>query len=222
MSWKFPKHRPRSGEVLSASDMNENFLAPFDELSGELNEHNFVSGFASAQGARLQVDAGLTTTTIGYRANPALGPTLGGNVPLDFTDQWSPIKAAGAPSDLPLAVSFTSAGGVLWIIASFQTQLTMNGGMGYNFALELDGSILYESLFGGGDLSNDVLLSATPYTSNGPAVEGAFIPVVLEARTPVSPGNHTVRVVARTLRQLSGQPQVGVSNRELVVIQLLR
>jgi len=221
MSWKFPKHRPRSSEVLSSEDMNENFLAPFDELSGELNEHNFLDGFASAQGTRLHTDAGLTTTTTWTLGNPTLPAAVGSNVPLDFTDQWAPVLS-GPGLALPLEVSFTSVGGTLWILASFQALLTMDGGMGYNFALELDGSVLYESLFGGGDLGNDLLLSATPYTSNGPAVEGKYIPVVLEAQVVVPPGNHTVKVVARTLRQLTGQPQVGLSHRELTVIQLLR
>lgn len=238
MSWKFPKHRPINTDSMDPEEVNENFFPVVEELSGKLNEHNFSKGMLT-DGSKFEDDAGLSITHMGKADDPTWAASATPTPPtppivMKLSDAWVPLtytpNVGANPEQMEL--TFETEGGPLWIISSFQAQMgstvlhvdagnEMNAA-GYCFVLSLDGDPLFESLFGGGDTSNDEVRSSTNF-SQGPASQAAFLPVKLEAYVDVPPGRYTVGVQYRNLYQYGGNPTlIGVWSRELIVIEMHR
>jgi hypothetical protein len=233
MSWKFPKHRPLNTDVMDTRDINETLLSFVDEASGELNEHNFLGGMLT-DGAEYEDNAGISVTHFHQADDPSWvssGPSVQNYPPIRMepNENWTPLTYTPNIGSNPpqMKITFTTGGGAVWLIASFQAQLSTTGAassaIGYAFALSIDGSILYESLFGSGD-SNDETQSAPSGPKPGPATNGVFIPIKLEAYVNLAPGTYEARVEYRTLRTYSGTSTglTGVFSRELMAIELVR
>ncbi len=237
MSWKFPKHRPLNTDVMDTRDINETLMSFADEASGELNEHNFLDGMLT-DGAEYVEDAGISVTHYKQADDPSwvsTGPSVQNNavVKMEPNEAWAPL--VGVPSVAPyptqMKINFTTSGGPVWLISSFQAQLSAptpasSSAVGYCFALSIDGNILYESLFGGGD-SNDEVRSAVGITTSGPGTNGIFIPVKLEAYVNLAPGTYEARVEYRALQSIASSTPtpntvIGLFSRELMAIELVR
>jgi len=148
-------------------------------------------------------------------------------------------------------MTITTKGGLLWIMASFQhssgtawwgvplsrqpTATTPAGyetallavspySVGAEYALQLDGSIIPESILGSGEntvqdkaelRSTKLTISGVEYTvgrvkGSTPGCYGERLPCVVEAVIPVPPGVHTIRLMARVPNADAGEesPQI--------------
>jgi len=235
MSWKFPKHRPLNTDVMDTRDINETLLSFVDEASGELNEHNFLGGMLT-DGAEYADDAGISVTHFHQADDPSWvsSPSVQNypTVRMEVHESWMPLTFIPniGPTPPQMEITFTTNGGPIWLISSFQAQLSspthpFTDAIGYCFALSVDGSILYESLFGGGDSNDEIQsLAGGLGTTMGPATNGMFIPIKLEAYVNLAPGTYEVRVEYRTLKSFNGTNPglVGIFSRELMAIELAR
>ena len=105
--------------------------------------------------------------------------------------------------------------------------LSTQKGFGFNVAIEVDGSIIYESLVGTGDLSNEYLQTdETSITApqGGGGINGAMIPVVTDAIVTLTPGEHTVRVAVMDIlaSNRSGARPTYIAGRSIFALELLR
>ena len=229
MSWKFPKHRPVTTDTLDKRDINENFTLLVDEFSGEINEHNLHHTLVT-DGAYLEDGAGITAEHYFFPAPPTAPPTPSGFAHVLVDDTWNKLSGPGGP----YAVTFVSSGAPVWILASFQGHFRSEPAgagtqvqPGYNFALMVDGAILYQSLVGGGDLTNDHVRQATVGMTQGPGVTGYYIPLVLETVVDLPPGEHTINVCSRAIHSYTPTSaiavrEIGVLSRELILLELTR
>ena len=218
MSWKIQKYRPIDTDAMDIRDINENFYGYIDELSGGLNEHNFTAG-AFTGNERLTADAAMAAHQVLAPGDPT---SILSTETLAYKTQWEPVSAA-ANVTTPLRKVIVATGGPVWVMASFQLVLSTSlNTSGFQFVLALDGAPLFESLFGGGDLSNDEIVSTGLFTY-GPAVQGQYLPIVLEAYLDLTPGEYTLEVLTRSLMELNGGVgSVGVSVREFIVLDMFR
>jgi hypothetical protein len=151
-----------------------------------------------------------------------------------------------------MTLTFTSRGGPTWLCASFTLHNHNTGvrrsvafgvgfdspdpyfqktkGFGFNCALELDGSILNESLIGTGNITNDNFVDdlntvASPLKVNpkgGGGIHGAMNAIVLDAIMDLEPGQHTVRIAVQNLLSSNGTgvDVIAVSSREMFALEL--
>jgi hypothetical protein len=133
------------------------------------------------------------------------------------------FPAGGADPDGELA----AAG---YTVPDVFDSLATQKGFGFNVAIEVDGSIIYESLVGTGDLSNEYLQTDpddADITSpqGGGGINGAMIPVVTDAIVTLTPGEHTVRVaimdILATNRSGTVRP-TNIAGRSIFALELLR
>jgi len=234
MSWKFPKHRPITTDSLDFRDINENFTTLVDEFSGEINEHNIKAGLLSLNGPYLRDGAGMTVEHYEHWVDPT-EPTVPSSyalVPLE--DSWVKLTNV-SPATGDYAITFVSSGAPVWILASFQAHLRDTTSLkathtvtpGFNFALMVDGAILYQSLVGGGDISNDHIQQLSVNMTQGPGVAGLYIPLVVEAIVDLPPGEHVINVCAKALNSYTPTSSavgrtMGVLSRELIALELTR
>jgi len=239
MSWKFPARNISNPEVVSIDDVNQNFREVIEEASGALNEHNWKANSFGDRGM-LANDAGIVVHRVAVEVNPNTDPdTTADNQFVRYDQDWQSIVG--------LTHTFNTTGGLVWFLASIQGNSPLsftflgNGGtgrFGVQFALELNGAVLAQSIVGGGDLSNDqitVFRKPSPpkigfQVVSTPGVESMHFGVCSEAIVDVPPGKHTIRAVCCTPRA-SDDSDTGVSldntdkwlgSRELITVQLLR
>jgi hypothetical protein len=258
-------------------DINDNFIEIIDEM-GSLNEQNWNDRFL------FRVDLGPTETneivnSIEDAAAYVINQTahiINPNFDLenDFDDEvmqtfsfelnedggWNPIPFGGASIESDTEMQFTSKGGKLWIMASFQyssgtswfgfpqqrvDKQTWNGvglddpteavfhseggrlalntrSAGAEFAIQVDGTIIPESILGSGESSvQDPTVFRQwkstpplpmlpenvwgPLRGSTPGCWGDRLPCVVEALVSIAPGVHTVRVVARVPKPLESR-----------------
>jgi|TARA_R100000482_G_scaffold51815_1_gene18425 hypothetical protein len=257
MAWKYPPNPIAAEYVVDNIAVNENYLSVVDEANGYLNEHNFSArdGFiverpSLAPGYALRLyysfkDVNSGTNTV------ELGASLPTNwVRIRATPSYQTFSADG------LTLTFTSRGGPTWLCASFTLHNHPVGadrdsppfpaggildhyrdrkGFGFNLALQLDGSVLSESLVGSGDPTNDFYndesnVSDTTaagikiYPKGGGGVQGAVNAIVLDTVVDLEPGQHTVNVAVQNILSSNGigKNVAAISSRELFALELTR
>jgi len=229
MSWKFGPFTVSTRDVVSVDTINESFLSIIEEVTGELNEHNFAE------------DA-FDGTTSGGQARADLAEDIG--IRLHHTKQEAdpnavPAATAATPTNIPVSTRWTelessfnktvvTKGGSLWIIASFQLGGSNGAGLaseyGALFSIEFDGVILGDSLLGSGDIDNDSMAATSLATATfvfGPTPAIFFTnagAVVIEAVVKVGPGTYLIRPVFRNPKIGDLQEQ-HISNRELIIVE---
>ena len=111
------------------------------------------------------------------------------------------------------------------IVSSLQGQK----GYGFNVAIEVDGSIIYESLVGTGDISNEFYGTDPADTDitapqGGGGINGAMIPVVTDAIVTLTPGQHTVRVAVMDIMASNRKATspTFIAGRSIFALELLR
>lgn len=236
MSWKYPKHNLENPNVVGMDDVNENFRAVVEEVSGELNEHNWKRR-AFSERAMLADDAGIVLHKKVVEADPTTGVFTPGCHRVLLDKDWQLLAG--------MEITFTTTGGTHWLLASLQATSPFDwsafgaggaGRWGIQFALSLNGAVLAQSIIGSADLTNDLIetfQSPSPVnigfiTINTPAPSSAKFSVVSEAIIDVPPGKHTVRFLAAPPKaaDLSGatlsNTSKWVGTRELIVAELLR
>ena len=161
---------------------------------------------------------GLSKTFTAVGGNVWISASI--NIHTHDTDRWHFALAGGTdPDGLLAAAGYT----VPDLLNSLDTQK----GFGFNVAIEVDGSIIYESLVGTGDLSNEYLQTdetsiTTPQGGGG--INGAMIPVVTDAIVTLTPGEHTVRVAVMDIlaTNRSGVHPTHIAGRSIFALELLR
>jgi len=221
MSWKFGPFTVSTRDVVDVDTINESLLSVIEEVTGELNEHNFAeNAFDNSDRGKLAEDIGIRVHHAFQAANPndpADGSAITPNV-LPVSTRWQAV-------DPSLTMTITTKGGKLWIIASFQCQIAAT--FGALFAIEINGTVLGDSLIGTGDIDNDRLAQASggvaPFSFTFGPVPCIWLPdagaIVIEAVVPVSPGQYVVRPVIRNPR-LGSEVIQEVSNREFIVLEM--
>lgn len=220
MSWRVPRHRPRTSQSVAEPEINEDFEATVTEVDGHLNEHNFKAN-AITDPEDVDIDASIAVGHSFQEVDPGMGqgnpppttlPTNGFQVP--NTQEWTAID------DMSDTVEVSQS--LLWILGSLQQEpsnpasATVRFGMQY--AIRLDGLVLYETLTGSVDRVNDKTEEALGDAGNQWAI-------VVEAVLDVVPGPHLVEIVCRTPKDWTlSQPATDdfwmILNRELITVEL--
>lgn len=206
MPWKFPVRIPRTGQVVDAEDFNDGFKPMFDEAH-KLNEHN-VSSNLKTQATLADVDADISFRTM-HKSN--FIDASEGNLPSSVTPFEVPCSAAWTPIPMDgtdTVYAFSSRGGLLYVVASLQYAYsyferyaksstgTISGDYEWHdiihvqFGVRLDGAFEAISLVGDQDNLN---AGITMETGISGLMQGADIDICL----PVTPGRHTLEIVAR-------------------------
>ena len=207
--WQFPKRRVKTGQPVDIDDVNDNFRE-IQRKAGDLNEHDFIDDAFSSK-TDVELGASVRVGSIAISEDPGFttgsGPAIpgGASVEIPNTKSWTEV----------LAFEIQTESSPLWIIASF-TQLYVTASAflsGLQFALEIDGSIIYESMTGKtGTDEEDYCLS--PQYNRGTSID-CIIPVVR--------GNHTARLVARRAGSIyNADERYFISSGELICIELRR
>jgi len=207
MAWKFPKRLPRTGQVVDAEDFNEG-LQPFFEEALKLNEQN-VSTDLQSQLTLADVDEDISFRTL-HKSN--FIDASEGNLPTTVTpfkvpcsEAWTPIPMDGTDT----AFDFSSRGGALYIVASLQYAYSHWERWSYDegvnlvvgsfewhdiihvqFGVRIDGAFEAISLVGDQDSLNAGVTMET-------GVSGLMQGVDIDICVPITPGRHTVEIVAR-------------------------
>ena len=116
-----------------------------------------------------------------------------------------------------------------YVLPRTNSSLQGQKGYGFNVALEVDGSIIYESLVGTGDISNEFYGTDPDDTDitapqGGGGINGAMIPVVTDAIVTLTPGDHTVRVAVMDIMASNRKATspTFIAGRSLFALELLR
>ena len=221
MSWKHPKENIRDEDALSPEAINRNFQAVDEEVYGRLNEHNFkasaftgVSHYADDIAMRL------------YHAeqysdggdDPDYGVTTSNEFLIPQSGQWAAVTGA--------TKTFTSAGALIWIMASFQLQ---SEELGVQCALRINGAIDPDTIwpYADAEVERQELATTTSSSRNSPGECSTLSAVVLETVTPVPPGSCVVELMVRTALEerfpasVTSREKYAVYNRELIIIEML-
>lgn len=220
MAWKFGPFVVTSGDVVDVDTVNEVFASVVDEVSAQLNEHNFDRGGFSTR-SRWADDIALSLQHVFVAIDTAPNAE-----DVEISQSWHPISTT-------FAKTFTTKCRKVWVLASFQINLATI--YGSSLALELDGAVLGESILGSGDYGNDLLdefviasgvgtiaLGSTPglfVASPAAVAPQKGCPVVLDAIIDLPPGVHTVRPVVRTLRRYAADA-IELGDYDLIVVEM--
>ena len=254
MAWRYPPQYIGPGYAVDPSAINEGLTAVAGEATGALNEHNFSTPDAPDKHflsrSNLDEDAALRMhyTSSPDNTNPHAYPSKTNWVTIAAADGWQSFASTGCTLD------FMSLGGPAWLNASFNVHCgfdhpsIVQKGYGYNFALELDGVMLAESLLGSGDSVSEFYNGPngraarlvptqrvhlnTPQGGGG--IAAARIPVAVDAIVDLTPGPHTLRLLVMNIRgRMRGGNESGsafrvvststyISTRELFALELVR
>jgi hypothetical protein len=260
MAWKYPPYPIRNDQVLGIDALNENFLGYTEELSGTLNEHNF-----STKAGPLfdRTDLAKDVAHILHRSRP-IDPMphvndyrdRDGWLTIRQMDGWQTFTGATGGNTRGMGMSINAQGGTCWICGSLNlhvgdiydsvTSAANQLGFGFNFAIQIDGNIVFESLLGSADSTNEFYnghngrafhtsVTGTPARYNTPQCGGGVtatqLPVVVDAVIELAPGPHEIRIAVMNIR---GQNKSGasensgwgtksyISARELFMLELVR
>jgi hypothetical protein len=227
MAWKFAPFVVATDYVADIDTVNENFLAVIGEVTGALNEHNFDRiGFDD----RTLWDESIALKVTHVKSD--FSTTTPNSDAVDITVGWHPIH-----EDFDATV--TTKCRKLWIIASFQCNIAAQ--YGALLGIDLDGTVLGESIIGSGDHSNDQM-DDYGFVSGGGAgaygftfgsTPGVFramdsagyvstltgAPFVLDAVVDVTPGTHVIKPSICILKADDGD-SVTLKDYDLVVIEM--
>ena len=265
MAWKYPPYPIKDGQVIGIDALNENFLGYTEELSGSLNEHNF-SAKLGAPVARTALAA--DAAHIIHRSAPGQGE--GEAIPYvnDYVnrtnwlavrqrDGWQSFTTDTGGNKRGMGLRMNAKGGACWICGSLNIHTgdiydrlgpspDKQLGFGYNIAIQIDGNVVFESILGSGDSTNEfynghngrgavIDTGGTGAKYNTPQAGGGVIaaqlPVVVDAVVELAPGPHDIRIVVMNIRGQSKSgtstsagwgPNAYISTRELFVLEMVR
>jgi len=247
MAWKYPKYDIASGYVIDVDPINDNFLPVVNEHSGAIGEHNLSAASSGITRAKLATDAAFTLHHSTKEASPTDYGKKDGWLKISPSDDWQAYPNADG-----VRLEFVSTGTTMWACASLQLICGYNGtgqnvaftdyqkGFGFNVALRLDGVIVYDSLLGSGDTSNEFYRAfknrggvlapsaakdlAIPQCGGGLA--GARLPVTVDAVIDISPGEHVLEVVVMNIRGQSRSTATDrfcyIATREIFALEMAR
>tara|TARA_R110002096_G_scaffold398191_1_gene594266 strand:+ start:250 stop:933 length:684 start_codon:yes stop_codon:yes gene_type:complete len=226
MAWKFPERIPRTGEVVDNRDLNE-AIQPFVEEDGRLNEQNWSSSMAvTVTRADLAVDASFRVLHK-HNTIDASDTDAGSPFSVEASQTWEPLLMDGTNTEY----SLSSRGGTLVVIASLQMGLQGNPGAWGDgtayldgareevvhglFGIRLDGALLPISVVGDQDTSSEGENMET-------GLSGYLQGIDIEISVPVTPGRHTVEIVAKSeaLASASDQVAILIYSTELLVWEI--
>jgi len=217
MSWKFPKYPMKNGRVLDVDNMNENFLASAQELSGQLNEHNWEKdAFTAAANptSYFEQDSAFVWHSNSV-ARTAIPTTLAGSggvgdyFSLPERPDWREITDS--------RLSFSCSNCLGWIHGSLQfyeydpgtdTHLESN----YQFALKIDGAVISETITGGVEAPQDQRRSDSMW-ARSEAISLVF---------PLAPGPHEISIVVRAAGSFTDEKAVWIASNELICLEMRR
>jgi len=235
MSWKYPKYRVRNTQVVDLEDVNANFKEFADELGGQLNEHNWKENAIVAT-TSLEKDAAYAWHSAGafvQRGSDWPQPVTGGSP----QDQLISARPVWTPLD-DCTLTFTSPNCLLWIHGSCQIiQGPVDGTSGLpddtgtiwtgsyfvdvQVAIRIDNYVVPESIVGGVEVDNDSFSG----------LRQPMMPVVTSLVFPITTGQHTIEIVARTtgvvVDKTGGTQEISprgfyASCRELMALEMRR
>lgn len=227
MSWSYPRYRAVAADVVDCEDLSDTVRAFAIEIDGMLGEMDVTEGaitswddMAGDSIYRLFQDSQVVNWTIliaggvygggvTVRGNePVAGPAGSFRIPNDgawytITDMTATVRCRGG--DYEVMASWQQDAGATSGTANYWTDL-----VGVQYAISVDGTIREETTMGGVDRSND---------STGEAVATPIGPYAYDVVLHLTPGRHTISVVARTARNADYNPissnlYVEVFNRE--------
>jgi len=193
MGWRFPRKKPRAGQIMSAIDFDEG-LRPFVDELGHYEDENFNESLKGQL-----VEASMATDVHRRIAICAVENDDDDRTLPDFQFVVS-VKDAWVPID-DLEKPFTSFGGTLSLSSSMQVwrppgPSELGGWKASNlyaqFAFEVDGSVITESVIGDQDTHFEGVSMET-------GMEGLVYSTSGEAVITITPGSHLVRVMARLI-----------------------
>lgn len=199
MSWRFPKHIVSTGQTVTPENLNEGIRPAAEELSGRLNEHNWVAAAMSNTLYLAHDVAFVWNSASTYKDDSLSAANL---ITIDNLATWIEL------SDPTITKTMKSCS--LWIHVSLQFHVApaiVPANLPHiSLALKVDGQILQETIIGGGDLANDT-----------DQLSDYRLPLATSIVLPVASGEHTVAVVARCT---GGDTPIYIESRELIVLQM--
>ena len=249
MAWRYPPQYIGPKYAVDIGPVNENLGTLAGEVSGMLNEHNFSAGTSDSSEAGALLTRAQLAEDAAFRVKYVTAdPVPTGD---DYTNRtnWVTIAAVDSWQTFPddgCQIEFTAVGGQVWLCASFAVVCGIGvpsifqKGYGYNFALELDGVIVHESLVGSGDSVSEFYngpngrgakLRPTKDANlispmGGGGVSAARIAMTVDAIVDVPPGPHTVRIAVMNIRgKMQSAPNNSdtyITNREMFAMELMR
>ena len=254
MAWKFPVQPINSSSVLDIEPINQNFLSVVSETTGYLNEHNFrsIPELVIRRSSEPKVPDDIAFRLFYTRKNNGSDPS---NISGTGWTRFAPSDFYQTKAKKGFSLTGTFRGGKVWVCGSFTlhthgkgrrlnvhndsgTDAANDKGFGFNCALEVDGAIVNESLVGSGDPTNENYLEGTPDVNNTPSppeitffkrggggINGANIPVVVDAVIDLTPGPHTIRIAIMDIRASNGDTvatRTYVSTSELFALEMAR
>jgi hypothetical protein len=294
MAWKLSIHNMKDYHALSVTDINDNFTTVIDEV-GLLNEHNWTQrSFYRVDGFNVTTSVDPGTAYVINQSSVEKNPNE--DLENDFdTQSLDPnnlgfkVPATGGWEHVPTqsgtqgeAMTITTKGGLLWIMASFQHSSGTNWwgvpqsrnppageainlravnafSVGVEYAIQVDGALIPESILGSGENSvqdraelripqaeiGGVEFAVGHVKGSTPGCYGERLACVVEAVIPITPGTHTIRLMARVPKSDAGEevplifdyfqfqypgiapdvtftPLNWCTNRELIVLELVR
>ena len=270
MAWKYPPYPIKDGQVIGIDALNENFLGYTEELSGSLNEHNFSAKLgAPVARTALAADAAhiIHRSALGTGSvdDDAFSTIVSVNDYADKSnwlivrqrDGWQSFMSSTGTHRRGMGLRMNAKGSMCWICGSLNIHTgdiydrlgsspDKQLGFGYNIAIQIDGNVVFESILGSGDSTNEfynghngraavIATGGTGAKYNTPQAGGGVIaaqlPVVVDAVVELSPGPHDIRIVVMNIRGQgkSGTsandgwgPNAYISTRELFVLEMVR
>jgi len=215
MAWTFPKYIPRAGQVVDADDFNDMF-EPLYGATRRLNEHNLSSDIASNI-TRTDVDEDVSFRTMHkynvIDASEGANPSASTPFEVACSSIWTAVPMDGTNE----FQTFSSRGGMLYVCASLQycysyferyvldtTGPTVLAGQEdtsdviyVQFGVRVDGAFEAVSLVGDQD---ELSSGLTMETGVGGMMQGVEVDIAV----PITPGQHTLEIVAR-VQSLGGE-----------------
>ena len=223
VSWVIGNRRIANTYLLDVDEINDVFSPWTNELTA-LNEHNWTDGALEGIVTNSLADSDFAIEmhqVIREREWESPGTT---GVSIPQSTRWSTVPGTSH--------TFNSNGGKALIIYSFQlgTGTILQDQSGLNFCIEVDGTPMLNSLLGTGDLQNDRIdkgISAIFSSGASTAITGTYgsspsfksraMAIRVQLITDITPGRHTVRLLARNLFTDDTAYQF-ICNCELIVI----
>jgi len=198
--WWYPRNRLSANRPIDFEEVNEDLRQVVSLMEGNLGEHNWnlaaitrpnVATAAVLVVNRTSTDVDPDLENAGGAVLPArIPPGPAGSVRIPTSGEYVVVTG--------LSLSNVDTGNSLvWILASFQfMQSSIANSGGLQCALRIDGTTIPETVTGTLDTTNDRwgenMMADTGNTTTG------GIAFVLDAILDVTPGRHTIEVVAKS------------------------
>tara|TARA_R110000765_G_scaffold55796_1_gene110450 strand:+ start:1076 stop:1690 length:615 start_codon:yes stop_codon:yes gene_type:complete len=204
MSWRFPKHKLSAGQTVTPENLNEGIRPAAEELSGQLNEHNWKAGTIPTRGD-CDADSAFVWHQSATISDLSSWP-FGNLYSIPCTSSWVEV--------LTDQITFSCPSTLLWVHLSAQTSSTAGLPLltNYSVALLIDGQVVQETIIGAGDTGND----------GAPGILRMSLPVVTSVVLPVASGTHTVSWAIRGKPGVYNASWIYVLARELIVLEMRR